>query len=101
MAKDHIIIIPKGTLQRGQSYRITGEGIMAKASLKPEYEWLEQAILETFLAGHHEARPDLAYPESHSDMQSGIRALIVMFEIKRRPIALEWKDLFPKSEENK
>lgn len=70
---------------------------MAKSSMKPEYDALEQAILETFLAGHKEARPDLPYPQSHSDMQSGIRALLVMFEIKRRPIALAWKDLFSKT----
>lgn len=68
---------------------------MAKSSMKPEFDQLERALLETFLAGHHEARPDLPYPESHSDMQSGIRALLVMFEIKRRPLALEWKELYP------
>ena len=72
---------------------------MAKSSMKPEYDALEHAIMETFLAGHKEARPDLSYPQSHSDMQSGIRALIVMFDIKRRPIALDWKELFPKMEQ--
>lgn len=71
---------------------------MAKSSMKPEFSALESAILETFLAGHREARPDLPYPQSHSDMQSGIRALLVMFDIKRRPIALDWKDLYPKAE---
>jgi hypothetical protein len=70
---------------------------MAKSSMKPEFDQLERAILETFLAGHKEARPDLSYPQSHSDMQSGIRALLVMFDIKRRPIALDWKDLYPPS----
>lgn len=67
---------------------------MAKSSMKPEFNILEKQILETFLAGHKEARPDLSYPESHSDMQSGIRALIVMFDIKRRPIALSFKELY-------
>ena len=71
---------------------------MAKSSMKPEFDLLESQIIETILAGHHEARPDLSYPESHSDMQSGVRALIVMFDIKRRPIALDWKDLYPKIE---
>lgn len=66
--------------------------------MKPEFDLLESQIIETILAGHHEARPDLSYPESHSDMQSGVRALIVMFDIKRRPIALDWKDLYPKIE---
>lgn len=68
---------------------------MAKSRLKPEFDLLEQEILDTFLAGHHEARPDLAYPQSHSDMQSGIRALLVMFDITRRPLARDWKELFP------
>jgi hypothetical protein len=70
---------------------------MAKAALKPEFAMLEQQIMETFLAGHREDRPDLAYPESASDMQSGIRALLVMFDIKRRPIALSYKDLYPEA----
>ncbi|MGH8678629.1 MAG: hypothetical protein ACREUQ_09805 [Burkholderiales bacterium] len=66
---------------------------MAKPSLKPEFAQLEHDILETFLAGHREYRPDLAYPESHSDMHAGIRALLVMFEIKRRPLALDYQKL--------
>lgn len=68
---------------------------MAKSSLRQPFDTLEQQVLETLLAGHREARPDLAYPQSHSDMQSAIRALIVMFDIKRRPIALDWKDIYP------
>lgn len=68
---------------------------MAKASLRPPFDTIEQEVLETFLAGHREARPDLPYPQSHSDVQSGIRALIVMFDIKRRPIALDWTDIYP------
>lgn len=66
--------------------------------MKEPFNQLERDIIETFLAGHLEARPDLSYPQSHSDMQSGVRALLVMFEIKRRPIALEWKELFPSKE---
>ncbi len=62
---------------------------MPKPRLKDEFVQLESAIVETFLAGHHEWRPDLHYPESHSDMQGGARALMRMFEIKRRPIALD------------
>jgi hypothetical protein len=50
---------------------------------------LEAQIIETLLAGHHEWRRDLAYPESHSDMQGAVRALLRMFEVKRRPIAME------------
>ena len=62
---------------------------MAKPMLKPEYAKLESEIIQTFLAGHHEWRPDLDYPESHSDMAGGVRALLRMFEIKRRPVALD------------
>jgi hypothetical protein len=65
--------------------------------MKPEFDQLEKDLIETFLAGHHEVRPDLSYPESHSDLQSGIRALLRMFDIKRRPLALSRKDLFPSS----
>lgn len=65
--------------------------------MKPEFNQLESDIIATLIAGHKEARPDLSYPESHSDMQSAVRALIVMFDIKRRPIALEWKELYPET----
>lgn len=60
---------------------------MPKPSLSPEFEQLERDMIDTFLAGHHEWRPDLPYPQSHSDMQGGIRALLRMYEIKRRPLA--------------
>lgn len=73
---------------------------MAKASLRPPFDQLASDIIETFLAGHHLYRPDLPYPESHSDMQGGVEALLLMFDIKRRPIALEFKDLLPKREED-
>lgn len=59
---------------------------MSKQRLSRALEELEGQIIDTMLAGHHEWRPDLAYPESHSDMQSGVRALLRRFEIKLRPI---------------
>lgn len=62
---------------------------MAKSRLKAELDKLESDIIETLLAGHHEWRPDLAYPESHSDMQGAVRGLLRMFEVKRRPVAIE------------
>jgi hypothetical protein len=68
---------------------------MPKPSLKEPYATLESEIIETFIAGHHEWRPDLSYPESHSDMCGGARALMRMFEIKRRPIAISVKDMLP------
>lgn len=66
---------------------------MPKPSLDAKYHDLETALIETFLAGHHEWRPDLKYPESASDMSGGMRALMRMFDIKRRPIALERADI--------
>lgn len=67
---------------------------MPKPTLKEPDRTLASQILETFLAGHHQWRPDLPYPQSHSDMQGGVLALLEMFEIKRRPIAkkLEYED---------
>ena len=61
---------------------------MSKSSLIPPLDVLESQIIETLLAGHHEYRPDLGYPESHSDMQGAVRGLLRMFEVKRRPMAV-------------
>jgi len=47
---------------------------------------LESMLIETFLAGCKEWRPDLHYPESYSDMQAGVRGLMKMFKIERRPL---------------
>ena len=70
---------------------------MAKSRLKAELAHLESDIIETLLAGHHEYRADLAYPESHSDMQGAVRALLRMFKVERRPVAvdLEYHDDAP------
>lgn len=62
---------------------------MPKPTLSREHENLCNQIIETFLAGHHEWRPDLPYPQSHSDMMGGAHALIRMFDIKRRAIAID------------
>ena len=62
---------------------------MAKSELRKDLAILESDIIETLIAGHHECRPDLQYPESTSDMQSAVRALLRMFKVERRPIAIE------------
>ena len=62
---------------------------MPKPRLKSELEQLEIDIIETLIAGHKQYRPDLAYPESHSDMQGAVRGLLKMFEVKRRPLSIE------------
>lgn len=72
---------------------------MPKPSLKEPFASLESQIIETFLAGHHEWRPDLNYPESYSDMRGGARALMRMFEIKRRPVAITVKEMLPEHEQ--
>jgi hypothetical protein len=62
-------------------------GCVCGGNLIEEDARLEHEIIETFLAGHKEWRPDLHYPESHSDMQGGVRALLRMYKIERRAIA--------------
>lgn len=59
---------------------------MPKPRLIRDHEILEQQIVETMLAGLKEWRSDLAYPESHSDMQAAVRGLLRMFEVTRRPL---------------
>jgi hypothetical protein len=59
---------------------------MPKPNLTPELESLEHDIIETLIAGHHQYRSDLAYPESYSDMQGAVRGLLQMFEVKRRAL---------------
>lgn len=62
---------------------------MAKPSLKAELARLEHDIIETLIAGHKEWRPDLSYPASYSDMQGAVRGLLRMYEVKRRPLAVD------------
>lgn len=62
---------------------------MSKRLLSPELQALENQIIETLIAGHKEWRPDLAYPESHSDMQAAVRGLLRMFKVERLPLARE------------
>lgn len=59
---------------------------MPKPPLTPDEAKLEKDIMETMQAGLKRWRPDLHYPESASDMQACVRALMVMFEIRRRPL---------------
>ncbi len=59
---------------------------MPKPHLFEPDEKLCSEIIETFLEGHKQWRPDLQYPESHSDMKAGVMALLKRFELKRRPL---------------
>jgi hypothetical protein len=66
---------------------------MSKPSLVEPFALLEAEMIRTFLAGHQQWRPDLRYPESHSDLQAGMRALIKRFDIQPRPIPLDWREI--------
>lgn len=66
---------------------------MPKPSLKEPYRTLENEIAETMKAGLNEWRPDLSYPESHSDLQACIRGLLKMFDVKRRPLGISNQDI--------
>ena len=59
---------------------------MPKPELIKSDAILESQIIKTLLAGLHEWRPDLNYPESHSDMQACVRGLLRMFHVERRPL---------------
>lgn len=52
---------------------------------------LECDLIDTLLAGLKRSRPDLSYPESHSDMTWAVQAVLEMFEAKRRPVPLKIK----------
>lgn len=66
---------------------------MPKPPLRRPYDQLCDEIVGTMLAGHHRYRPDLPYPESHSDMQGAVEGLLMMYEVKRRPLAVQIGDL--------
>lgn len=66
---------------------------MPKPDLKPKYNQLQFDIIKTMLAGLNEWRSDLQFPESGSDMQACVHALLREYKIERRPIGLEYKDI--------
>lgn len=66
---------------------------MPKPRLKEPYNTLEGEMLNTMRAGLREWRPDLDYPQSTSDMQGCIRGLFQMFDIKRRALPLNIKEI--------
>ena len=64
----------------------TEEIKMARVGLSSEAELLEKQIIETLRAGYDR-------PESVSDWQGCVRALMRMFDVKRRAIALDLEEL--------
>lgn len=57
---------------------------MPKATLKEPFKTLETNIIKTLLNGLHRYRPDLSYPESHSDMQGAVRELMALYNIEEK-----------------
>lgn len=57
---------------------------MSKPALKPEYRLLESELIQTAQSGLQRYRPDLDYPESYSDMQACVRAIMQRFELTFR-----------------
>ena len=70
---------------------------MPKRTLKPELAALSNDLIRTLRAGHHVYRPDLAYPESHSDMQGAVEGLLLKYDVQLRPLPLDRADLYPVS----
>lgn len=78
---------------------------MPKPELPEPLFTLEREIIKALMAGHHQWRPDLRYPESYSDMQGAVRGLLKGFavldlggasELRLRVgtlLQLHWKDL--------
>ncbi|RLI51121.1 MAG: hypothetical protein DRP09_19520 [Candidatus Thorarchaeota archaeon] len=60
---------------------------MSKPTLKEPYRTLEHQVVETMMAAYKAW--GLEFPKSYSDYQACARALIEMFDIKRRPLAFK------------
>ncbi len=59
---------------------------MPKCRLIPEEETLERELIQTLKAGHESWRPDLNGPESYSDWEACVRAIMRRFDITPRPL---------------
>jgi len=57
---------------------------MAPRTLAEPYQTLLHQMIETMLAGNGGK-----YPESHSDMNYCVRGLLKMYDVKRRPLAID------------
>ena len=62
---------------------------MPKAPLKEPFRTIESELVRTMMAGHQTWRPDLRYPESHSDMQACARAILQRFNVEMLPLDRE------------
>ncbi len=71
---------------------------MSKPPLREPYAHLCADIIDTLIGGLHEWRPDLSYPESHSDMQGAVRALLRKYDVVLRDVPLDRSDLLAAKE---
>lgn len=69
------------------------EGTVAKPALRPPFDQLAGDLIATILGGFHEWRPDLNYPQSHSDMQGGVMAVLRKYDVKLRPVPLDRSEI--------
>lgn len=67
---------------------------MPKPFLAEPYHTLEHDLVRTMFEGLHYWRPDLDFPESTSDMQGCVRAVLELYKVERRAVKLElpWKE---------
>lgn len=63
---------------------------MSRSTLRAPFDAIEVEMARTFFEGCHQS-----YPQSHSDMQGGLRALLKRFDVQPRAIPLDWAELFP------
>lgn len=59
---------------------------MPKPRLAEPQRSLSTQIINALLAGLKIYRPDLSYPQSHSDMDACVRNLMQMFKIELSPV---------------
>jgi hypothetical protein len=71
---------------------------MPKPHLREPYATLASDLMETMIAGLHEWRSDLSYPESHSDLRGCIDAVLRKFDVKLRPVPLDRSEIWEKPE---
>lgn len=62
---------------------------MPKPPLKEPFATLESDMIASGMASFKKWRPDLHYPQSHSDMEAFVRGILQMFEIKRSPLPIK------------
>jgi len=67
---------------------------MPKPSLREPYATLAADLATTMIAGLHEWRADLSYPESHSDLRGCIDAVLRKYEVKLRDVPLDRSEIW-------